>query len=125
VNLIEFQGWLDRYAEACRQNDARSARDLFAEDVEYVTKPFTEPWHGRDRVLTEWEDTPEEHAGFECTCDAIAFNEDTNAGAAHWWASYPNYETKEYDSAFLIWFDGSGRCRRFVEYYVGRADPAA
>ena len=120
MDIQAFQAWLDRYADACRENDAEMARDLFAEDVEYVNKPFVESWSGRDAILVRWEDDPEEHEGFECTVEAIAFNEATNAGAAQWWAAYPNYETKEFESALLVWFDPSGKCKKFVEYYAGK-----
>src|SRR5688500_6149769 len=102
MDLAAFQGWLDRYADACRANSAEAARDLFAEDAVYIGEPFTDPWEGRDRILSEWEADPERLEGFECTVEAVAFDEPTRAGAAQWWASYPRYETKEFKSALLV-----------------------
>ena len=124
MDLAGFQEWLDRYAAACRANDAGIATDLFAEDAVYLTEPFSEPWTGRERIMAEWEEDPARLEGFECTVEAIAFNEGTGAGAAKWWAGYPRYETKEYHSAMLMWFDEAGRCTRFIEYYRGKGDPS-
>lgn len=124
MQFSDFDAWAQRYAEACRANSADLARDLFAEDAVYVGEPFTDdPWEGRDRILAGWEEEPAELEGFECTIEAVSFDETRRVGAAKWWASYPRYQTKEFRSAILAWFDEDGRCTRYLEYYRGKGDP--
>ena len=116
----DFEAWLERYAQACRANSADMARDLFAEDAVYVGEPFRQTWEGREDILSHWEEEPASLEGFECTIEAVAYDEQSRAGAARWWASYPRYETKEFKSAILAWFDDAGRCIRYEEYYRGK-----
>jgi SnoaL-like domain len=119
VKPADFDAWVQRYAEACRANSADMARDLFAADAVYVGEPFRQTWVGREQILAEWEDDPAQLEGFECTIEPVVFDERTRTGAAKWWASYPRFETKEFKSAILAWFDAAGRCTRYEEYYRG------
>ena len=54
-----FRGWLQRYIDAWRLNDATAIGDLFSLDVRYAFDPFSEAIVGRNAVIEAWLDDPD------------------------------------------------------------------
>ena len=117
MRLDEYGEWLDRYVEACVRNDPTAVDELFAPAAVYWPEPFGEPWRGRDEIRANWIEDTATHAGCSATATLLAMAGEV--AVADWWASYPAMGV-EYRSAFVMRFDGAGRCTEFREWYVAR-----
>ena len=121
----EVRDWLDRYIAAWRSYDPDAIGDLFAEDAEYRYRPYDEPERGRATIVKDWV----EPAGGASTRDAPDswdahyepyVVEGDRAVATGWSRYFATADTPEklYHNVYLLEFDGDGRCRSFIEYYV-------
>jgi ketosteroid isomerase-like protein len=121
----DVQAWLDRYVAAWRSYDPAAIGDLFSEDAEYRYHPYDEPERGRATIVTDWV----EPAGGASTKDAPDswdaryepyVVEGDRAVATGWSRYFAAGDTPEklYHNVYLLEFDGEGRCRSFIEYYV-------
>ena len=121
----DVQRWLDRYIAAWRSYDPGAIGDLFAEDAEYRYHPWDEPERGRETIVRDWV----EPAGGASTRDApdtwdahyapyvVAGDRAVATGWSRYFATAESPE-KLYHNVYLLDFDGEGRCRSFIEYYV-------
>jgi ketosteroid isomerase-like protein len=133
VTHVEVQAWLDRYVDAWQRYDPAAIADLFAEDAVYRYQPWGEPTVGRDEIVHDWLNP--------------GGSPDKRDKPGTWWAHYEPWavdgdravvigetayyadasravEERRYWNSWLIEFDGAGRCRSFVEYYMQRKKPA-
>jgi SnoaL-like protein len=125
VTHDDVQRWLDRYIAAWRDYDPNAIGDLFAEDVEYRYHPWDEPVRGRANIVNDWvapegnASTRDDPDSWEARYQPYAVEGD-RAVATGWSRYFATAETPEklYHNAYLLEFDGEGRCRSFTEYFV-------
>lgn len=128
----EVQRWLDRYVDAWQTYDEAKIGDLFSQDAEYLFHPWDEPLRGRTAIVRSWL----EPRGPASTRDApgtwtaeyrpwaVEGDRAVMVGRTTYWTDATQSEVdKVYENAWLLEFDASGRCRRFVEHYMKRPLP--
>ena len=124
MNHADVQAWLDRYAEAWQTYEPDAIRDLFSLDAEYRYHAWDEPIVGREAIVADWlnpggdpaqRDQPgsfrthyEPYAVEGLRAVAIGTSDYDATGDA---------PARLFHNAWLIEFDGEGRCRSFTEYY--------
>jgi len=121
----DVQVWLDRYVVAWRSFDPQAIGDLFAANASYRYYPYDDPIEGRDDIVRAWV-SPDGNASSRDepdTWDARyePFAVDGDRAVAIGWSRYfaaGDTPEKLYHNAYLLEFDGDGRCRSFVEYFV-------
>jgi ketosteroid isomerase-like protein len=121
----DVQVWLDRYIEAWRSYDEARIGDLFSEDAEYRFFPYQEPVRGRAEIVRSWvapnadESQRDEPGSWEAHYEPWAIGGDraVAVGTSRYFASAGQPE-KLYHNAYLMEFDGEGRCRRFTEFFI-------
>ena len=108
------QDWLDRYVEAWRSYDRDEIKSLFSEDVSYKYHPWDEPLIGADALADNWMGDQDEPGSWSASyrplhvAGNLAFTTGTSSykdGRVFW-------------NLWEIEFDESGRCSRFVEWYM-------
>ena len=119
MDLKDLQGWIDRYVEAWRSNDARAIGELFAENAVYYTHPFRDPWRGRDEIVRNWSAEPDAPDTWEARYEALAVT--GHIGVVSGWTKYKDGD--EYANAYVIRFDDGGRATEFTEWFLKR-DPS-
>lgn len=121
----DVQRWLDQYIEAWRTYDAALIGDLFSEDAEYRFFPYQAPVRGRAEIVRSWvspnadESQRDEPGSWEAHYEPWAIDGEraVAVGTSRYFPTASEPE-KLYHNAYLIEFDGDGRCRRFTEFYV-------
>ena len=129
MNREAVQSWLDRYVEAWRTYDPALIGDLFSADAEYRYHPYDEPVRGRDEIVRSWlaptdnESVRDEPGTFDARYAPWAIDGDRAVaiGESSYWtdASHATLD-QVFDNAYLLEFDGEGRCRSFTEFYIKR-----
>ena len=115
-----FQQWLDRYIEAWRSADRATISDLFADDVEYRYHPWDEPIRGREAVVKDWVDNPDEPGSWRASYSAEAVDGDlaVATGTSEYLTDDRSSVDKLYYNVFICRFDADGRCSSFTEYFM-------
>jgi ketosteroid isomerase-like protein len=112
--------WLERYVEAWRSYDERVIGDLFSEDAAYKYKPWDEPVKGREAIVANWLEDPDEAGSWTAQYQPFAVEGDRAVAVG--WTSYfgPDGRTIElaYYNVWLLNFDNEGRCEDFTEVYM-------
>ena len=131
------QAWLDAYVEAWRTYDRDQVAALFAEDATYRYHPYdpdNETVRGRDAIVRDWIEpdgnasTRDEPGTYDGHYEpwAVDSNRVVAVGWSRYWTDASRANLKQtYLNVFLIEFDGEGRCRAFVEYYMKEPDAEA
>ena len=127
ITRSDVQAWLDRYVAAWETFDEAAIGDLFSEDAEYRFYPHKEPVRGRDAIVRSWlapggdpgaRDAPGTYIGRYETW-AVDGDRAVAVGTSEYFTDSAQATLVErYHNAFLLRFDGDGRCREVVEYYV-------
>lgn len=123
----EVQTWLDRYASAWESYDPEAIGDLFSRDASYRYHPWDPPVQGREAIVRSWlepegagsqRDTPGTYEG-RYSPFAVDGQRAVGTGASHYWTDAGRAQLRAvYHNAFLLEFDGDGRCRAFTEIYT-------
>jgi hypothetical protein len=121
----DVQRWLDRYIAAWRSYDPLAIGDLFGEDATYRFYPYDDAIEGRSEIVRAWvapagnESARDEPGSWDAKYEPFAVDGD-RAVAVGWSRYFATGDTPEklYHNAYLLEFDGAGRCRSFVEYFV-------
>jgi ketosteroid isomerase-like protein len=124
VERAQVAEWLRRYVEAWTAYDRDRIGDLFSEDAEYRYHPYDEPVRGRDAIVESWFEEPDEPGTFEARYEPIAIDGDVAVAVGT--STYRDADRtvdRIYHNAFVLRFDGEGRCREFTEWYLKQ--PAA
>lgn len=122
----QVQQWLDGYIAAWASNDAGDIGALFTEDVVYSYRPWVDDKvtvNGRDGVVEAWTRSEEDPAiagaaSWEASYTPYAV--DGNRAVATGWSKYVyggDQDDRLFHNAFLIEFDGDGRCSSFREFW--------
>jgi hypothetical protein len=125
VEKAEVDRWLQAYVEAWKSYDGEQIGDLFSEDVRYRYHPYDEPERGRATIVRDWVE-PEGGASTRDAPNSWDAHyepyvvEGERAVATGWSRYFASGEDPEklYHNVYLLEFDGEGRCRSFIEYYV-------
>jgi ketosteroid isomerase-like protein len=118
----DVQRWLDRYIEAWRANDATAIEPLFTEDAVYGYRPWDSEGHtvrGRDAIVGSWLEEPDAPDSWDARYEPWAV--EGNRAVAVGWSRYhatADEPERTYHNAYLMEFDGEGRCSSFHEFYM-------
>jgi ketosteroid isomerase-like protein len=121
----DVQDWLDRYIAAWRSYDPAAIGNLFAEDAEYRYHPYDEPERGRATIVKDWVEpeggasTRDAPGSWDAHYEPYVVEEGraVATGRSRYFATDDTPE-KLFHNVYLLEFDGEGRCRSFIEYYV-------
>lgn len=124
MDLPELQAWTDTYVRAWETNHPQTVADLFAEEARYYTHPFREPWNGRDAIVSNWLEHPDEPDSWKADYRALAVNGNTGVvrGTTRYFHEDGSPRT-EYANIYVIEFDDQGRATEFTEWFM-EANPA-
>ena len=115
----DFARWLDAYVDAWRTYDRAAIEALFSEDATYLHHPWDEPLVGRDAIVNDWIDNPDEAGTWAAEYRPWIVN--GTDGVATGVSRYDDQDgQREYHNVFLCRFDADGRCREFTEIYLRR-----
>jgi len=112
--------WIEGYVRAWRSNDAGDIRALFAEDAEYRTDPWVEPWRGADAIVAAWIARGDEQHTWEFSWDVAGV--DGDRGFVQGVTTYANGTV--YSNLWVIDLAADGRAHRFVEWWMDQASPS-
>jgi hypothetical protein len=120
MNRSDVQGWLDRYIEAWRANDASTIEALFTDDAAYRYHPYgDETIRGAKAIAASWLENPDDPASWEAEYTPFAVEGDR--AVATGWSRYAANDTnpeRTYHNAYLLEFAPDRRCRSFTEFYM-------
>ena len=115
--------WLGAYVEAWKTYDADAIRALLAEDCEYSYRPHGDTIRGREAIVKSWiEDDPDAPGSYDAAYEPYAVDGD-RAVAVGSTTYRRDGEVRIFDNAFLLRFDGDGRCAEFTEFFMERGSP--
>src|SRR5215208_5695937 len=106
--------WLAAYVDAWRTYDPEAIGALFSEDATYRYRPYLEPVVGRDAIVREWLDDRDEPGSWEARYEPLVV--DDNRAIATGETQYT--DGRRFSNLFVLGFDGEGRCRELVEWYM-------
>ena len=109
-----FQAWLNRYIDAWRSGDPAAIGDLFGEDARYFHGPYREPVVGREAIVREWTENPDEPGSWEAEYRPLAVDGDTAVSIGE--SRYSDGKT--YSNIYVCRFDADGRCAEFREWFM-------
>ena len=115
MNGPDYAAWVERYVRAWRSNDPDEIGALFSDDATYSPTAYAEPWQGREDIVAEWlvrKDEPGEWSFRYEVMGAIG-----DVGFVRGVTDYPTDE-EVYQNLWEITLDSSGRCTRFVEWWM-------
>jgi ketosteroid isomerase-like protein len=109
------QAWLDEYVAAWRSNDGDAIGELFSADASYRYHPYDdEPVRGREAIVADWLEDPDEPGSWEASFAALLVEGDRAVATGE--TRYADGRT--FSNLFVLAFDGDGRCREFTEWYM-------
>jgi ketosteroid isomerase-like protein len=110
----QVQAWLDEYVAAWRSNDAAAIGALFAEGATYRYHPYDDPERGRDAIVADWLEDPDEPGSWEASYAPLLVEGDGAVATGE--TRYADGQT--FSNLFVLAFDGDGRCTEFTEWYM-------
>ncbi len=115
--------WLGQYVDAWKTYDAEAIGALLAEDCEYSYRPHGDTISGRETIVKSWiEDDPDPPGSYEAAYEPYAVEGD-RAVAVGSTTYTKDGAIRIFDNAFLLRFDGDGRCAEFTEFFMERRGP--
>ncbi|HEX9854200.1 MAG TPA: nuclear transport factor 2 family protein [Acidimicrobiia bacterium] len=110
----DIQAWLDRYVEAWHTYDRDAIVALFTEDASHRYHPYDEPIFGAQAIADDWLANQDEPGSWEAEYHPHLVTDDRVITTGK--TSYSNGNV--YWNLWELEFDDSGRCRRFIEWFV-------
>ena len=117
----DFDRWVQKYRHAWESNRGDDIAALFADDAEYLTEPFAEPWRGRDEIVLRWLERKDEPGSATSSFEVLAA--DGDLGVVQGATDYVD-PPKRYSNLWLIRLAPDGRATLFVEYWMKRPPKA-
>ena len=104
-----------------RRGDRRA---LFSEDAEYRYHPWDQPIRGRAAIVANWLENQDDPDSWTAEYHPWAIEGDhaVAVGVSRYFGADRVTVEREYHNVFLCRFDAEGRCRKFNEVYLRRAD---
>ena len=115
MKFDDFQTWMEGYLNAWASHDPADIGRLFAEDGQYFTAPYREPWAGRAGIVSGWlgrKDNPGEYS-FNYKLLGV----DNNTGFVRGWTMYHN-PPRAYSNLWVITLNEVGECLSFIEWWM-------
>jgi ketosteroid isomerase-like protein len=116
------QAWLDRYVAAWKSYDRAQIEGLFAPDATYRYHPYdTDPLEGRDAIVKDWLDNKDEGDTYDARYEPYAVDGDRAVAvgtSSYYTDSARSTLDRVYHNAYLLEFDGDGRCTSFTEFFM-------
>jgi ketosteroid isomerase-like protein len=108
------QAWLDAYVAAWHSYDRDAISDLFSTDATYRYHPYDEPEQGRDTIVDDWLDEPDEPGSWEARYEPLLVEGEGAIATGE--TRYSDGQT--FSNLFVLEFDADGRCRSFTEWFM-------
>jgi ketosteroid isomerase-like protein len=108
------QSWLDAYLAAWHSYDRDAIAGLFAPDATYRYHPYDEPEQGRDAIVDDWLEEPDEPGSWEARYEPLLIEGDRAIATGE--TRYADGQT--FSNLFVLEFDAEGRCRSFTEWFM-------
>jgi ketosteroid isomerase-like protein len=128
----DVQAWLDRYIAAWAANDPAAIGDLFSPDAHYRYHPSDDGYRGREAIVRAWTEPSgdsgtglDEPGTWEAHYEQFVVSGDraVAVGYSRYFDDATHATVRNtYDNAYLVEFDGDGRCRSFTEFFVERPE---
>lgn len=116
TNLEAVTLWVDAYRRAWESNEPDDIRALFAEDAEYLTEPFAEPWRGHDEIVEQWLKAKDDPGDTTFEWHPVAANDDVAVVQGR--TVYTGKTHGVYDNLWVIRWAHDGRARSFTEWWM-------
>ncbi len=122
MDRASVQGWLDRYVEAWRANDAALIEALFTDDAIYRYRPYADLEQmviGSKAIAASWLEEQDAPESWEAQYQPFVVEGDRAVAVG-----FSRYRLTEgqpertYHNAYLLRFAPDGRCAEFTEYYM-------
>ena len=118
--------WLATYRRAWQTDDPADIAALFTEDATYSPSPFSEPWRGRDAIVSEWINRGDSGAAWSFEHEILAV--DGPVGVIEGLTTYDATDTDPegvYANIWIVDLAPDGKARSFAEFWVQRPEPKA
>jgi ketosteroid isomerase-like protein len=113
--------WLERYVAAWKSYDRDAIGALFSEDAEYRSYPYDDPVRGRDAIVEDWLDDPDEAGTYDGRYEPVAVDGDVAVAVGESIYLRPGGSVdRVFENVFVMRFDEDGRCREFTEWFMKR-----
>jgi hypothetical protein len=124
MDRSSVQDWLDRYSNAWLSYDEPAIRSLFVPAARYRYHPYdpeSDTVVGVDAIVKDWLENRDAAGTYESDYEPFAV--DGDRAVATGWSRYYEDASKaklnrEYHNAYLMRFDGDGRCVEFTEFFM-------
>jgi hypothetical protein len=112
--------WLERYVEGWRTYDAQVIGGLFTEDATYRYHPWDDPVIGRDAIVANWLESPDEPNSWSAQYEPYAIDGDraVTIGFTNYFGEDRRTIERSFYNVWLLRFDDEGRCKEFIETYM-------
>ena len=114
MTAADVQGWLDAYVAAWRSYDRDAIAELFSADASYAYHPYDEPLRGRDAIVANWLDEPDDPGSWEASYSPLMLDGDRAVATGE--SRYADGEV--FSNLWVLRFDDDGRCSEFVEWFM-------
>ncbi|HET7168297.1 MAG TPA: nuclear transport factor 2 family protein [Candidatus Limnocylindrales bacterium] len=114
----DVQRWLDAYVDAWRTYEPAAIAALFSDDVRYAYQPYRDPVVGRDAVVADWLESPDDPGSWEAHYEPYAVDGDRAVAVGT--SRYLNPDGTQRTIFYNVWllrFEPDGRCAEFIEYW--------
>ena len=110
-----MQAWLDSYVEAWRTYDREAIAELFSAEAVYAYHPYDErPLRGREAIVADWLEEPDEAGSWEASYRPLLIDGDRAVATGE--SRYA--EGRVFSNLYVLRFDEEGRCTEFVEWFM-------
>jgi len=96
-------------------NDADDIGRLFADDAQYYTEPFGQPWRGRQSIVEHWLARKDEPGQTAFAWHPVALTEEL--AVVQGTTTYIK-DAVTCSNLWVIRFDHAGRCTEFTEWWM-------
>ena len=114
MTAADVQRWLDAYVAAWRTYDRDAIAALFSADASYAYHPYDEPLRGRDAIVANWLDEPDDPGSWEASYRPLMLDGDRAVATGE--SRYADGEV--FSNLWVLRFDDDGRCSEFVEWFM-------
>ena len=121
ISHAEFQDWLDRYVAAWKSYDPQAIGALFSADATYRYHPEDDPVQGRDAILADWLQDPDQPGEYDARYAPLAIDATNGNHVASGWSRYVTSSgdlKDEYWNIYLVTFDDARQATSFTEWWI-------
>ena len=113
VTRDDVQRWLDGYVDAWRSNDPEAIGALFAPDATYRFQPYGDPVVGREAIVANWLEDPDEPGSWQARYEPYAVDGDRAVAIGESRYVQPDGSLRDLFLPLDAAFRRSGPLRRF------------